>query len=118
MDLHHSLASPVWWSSVLLCTILLTTASSWLARRSAQLGNKPAPNNHTKARRLRLAAWAVALLVLANLAMLGSLAAANLRTPRLAGPVGLAFLLCCLISLVLAVLIHAAMGGPGDGDRS
>ena len=86
MDLYHSLLSPVWWASVLLCTILLTTVTSWLARRSARRGNETTPNHHTKARRLRLATWAVALLVLANLAMLGSLAAANLRTPRLVGP--------------------------------
>jgi hypothetical protein len=45
-------------------------------------------------------------LVLANLSMLGTLAAANLHTPHLMGPVGLSFCLCCLVSLVLAVLVQ------------
>jgi hypothetical protein len=59
----------------------------------------------------------VALLVLANLAMLGTLSAANLRTPRLAGPVGLVFVLCCMVSLVLAVLVHNAAKRHGSAEE-
>ncbi|MFH1462797.1 MAG: hypothetical protein ABIO70_00215 [Pseudomonadota bacterium] len=108
MDLSLSLLSPAWWATVLVCTILLTALSSLLARRRADPTRAPPPT----ARRLRLATWTVTLLVLANLAMLGTLLAVNLPSPRLAGPVGLSFLLCCLVSLVLAVLVHGMVRGP------
>ena len=114
MELYLSLFSPVWWAGVLVCTILLSAVSSWLARRSDKHADLSPQDTTTTAHRLRRAAWVVGLLVLANLAMLGTLAAANLRTPRIAGPVGLALVLCCLISLVLAVLVHGATG-PRDG---
>ncbi|MFH1468470.1 MAG: integrin alpha, partial [Pseudomonadota bacterium] len=68
-----------------------TGYDSWLARRNADPTLAAPPT----AGRLRLASWTVALLVVANLAMLGTLLAVNLHTPRLAGPVGLSFLFCC-----------------------
>ena len=107
MDLYLSLLSPAWWAGVLVCTILLSAFCSWLAQRGGRRVG-PTTNADTTARRLRQASWVVGLLVLANLAMLGTLAAANLHTPRITGPVGLAFILCCLVSLTLAVLMFRA----------
>jgi hypothetical protein len=106
MDLRLSLLSPIWWASVLLCTILLSTTTSWLAQRRARRGGADATVPGLGVHRLRCASWVVGLLVLANLSMLGTLAAANLHTPHLMGPVGLSFCLCCLVSLVLAVLVQ------------
>ena len=106
MDLRLSLLSPVWWASVLVCTILLTATTSWLARRRARRSCADATAPGLSVHRLRCASWVVGLLALTNLAMLGTPTAANLRTPRLMGPVGLSFCLCCLVSLVLAVLVH------------
>jgi hypothetical protein len=37
------------------------------------------------------------------------LAIANLRVPRLVGPVGLALVLCSLVSLVLALLVYRSV---------
>ena len=112
MDLDHTLLSPLWWASVLVCTIALTAACRWLARRLATQTARPRDTPSTT--RLRLGSRVIGLLVLANLTMLGGLAAANLPTPRLAGPIGLAFVLCCLVSLVLAVLTHTATMSDDD----
>jgi hypothetical protein len=108
MDLYLSLLSPVWWATVLVCTVALTAATSWLARGAARRSGPAQAARSISHRRMRLAAWTVVLLVLANLSMLCTMVAANLRTPNLAGPVGLAFVLCCLVSLVLAVIVHGA----------
>ena len=109
MDLYLSLLSPVWWASVLLCSIALCATGSWVARRGiGRAGSEPAATSGLEGakRRVRFGAFVVGLLVLANLAMLGTLAIANLRVPRLVGPVGLALVLCCLVSLVLALLVY------------
>ncbi len=123
MEIYLSLLSPVWWAGVLVCTILLSAGSAGHARRVTKRPGDRRLASPVTVRRARCAAWSAALLVLANLTMLGALAAANLRTPRLAGPVGLTFVLCCLVSLVLAVLVHSTTrhtevhrsGKPGRG---
>jgi hypothetical protein len=88
MDLYLSLLSPVWWATVLVCTVALTAATSWLARGAARRSGPAQAARSISHRRMRLAAWTVVLLVLANLSMLCTMVAANLRTPNLAGPVG------------------------------
>jgi hypothetical protein len=109
VDLYDTLLSPLWWAAVLGCSTALTILSRWVVPRLSRGRRRPAPPSSGRSRRrLRAATLVVALLVLANLAMLGTLTAANLHTPRLAGPVGLAFILCCLVSLTLAVLMFGA----------
>ncbi len=108
MEIYLTLLSPLWWGTVVLCSALFATVTTWLARRRPLQTRQGDPGD--RARRLRLGTWVAGLLVLANIAMFGTLAAANLRVPSIAGPVGLAFLLCCLVSLVLAVSLHAAAG--------
>ena len=109
MDLHDTLLSPLWWAAVLVCSTALTSLIRWVVPRFSPGNRTPAPASQGRShRRLHTATFVVALLVLANLAMLGTLAAANLHTPRITGPVGLAFILCCLVSLTLAVLVFGA----------
>jgi len=57
-------------------------------------------------RALRLRIWVVNLLVLANVGMLVGLSAVNLRIPSIGGPVSLAFVVLCLLSLTLATLVY------------
>ena len=127
MELYLSLLSPVWWASVLLCSIASCATGSWVARRGTErTGSEPATTTGLDGamRRVRFGAFVVVLLVLANLAMLGTLSIANLRVPRLAGPVGLALVLCCLVSLVLALLVYRGVapldvrGAAGRTDAS
>lgn len=120
MDL--SLASPVWWVSVLLASLLIGSLSPLLldrlARRrlSEQVERAPAASAHqltSLLAELRLRLWVCTLLCVANLAMLVVLAVANLRVPQLAGPVGLAFVVLCLSTLTLAWQVHRAIGRLG-----
>jgi len=108
MDEYHALLSPLWWASVLVATIVINTGCSWLVRRRARNGPERLSGDQEAPRHLRLGPRVLGLTVLANISMFATLAAANLRVPRLAGPVGICFLLCCLVSLTLAVALHSA----------
>ena len=112
MELYRiSLLSPFWWISVLLGSVLLgsvtpTVAGRLSGFRRASAAKDPVEENLRLRRVLRLRLWAVDLLVLANLGMIVGLSAVNLRTPALCGPVSLAFVLLCLVSLTLASLVY------------
>ena len=113
MELYASLLSPVWWASVLVSAVLLGVLSSMFLRWQARNRERIAPGNgaestHCQRTVLRYRLWVVNLLVLANVGMLAGLSAANLRAPVLYGPVGLAFILLCLVSLALSVLVYLA----------
>ena len=114
MDEYDALLSPLWWASVLLVGILINAGCSWLVRRRARNGPERPSGDQEAPRHLRLGPWVLGLTVLANIAMFVTLAAANLRVPRLAGPVGICFLLCCLVSLTLAVALHGASRSTKD----
>ena len=62
-------------------------------------------------RRLGLHLWVLGLLAIANVSMFLVLVLGNLRAPAIAGPVGLAFMILCLFSIVLAYLTHRAATG-------
>ncbi len=116
MELYLTLLSPVWWCTVVLCSGAFAVFAAWLSRRRPR--GSAADQIELRARQLRLGTRVVALLVLANIAVFGTLAAANLRVPSLVGPVGMACLLCCLVSLALAVSLYGASTRIGrDEDR-
>ena len=123
MELYASLLSPVWWSSVLLCSAMFGVLSSLIHRHQAhhRAPAKPiddAESNRRMGKALRLRLWVVNLLVAANVGMLAGLSAVNLRTPALYGPVSLAFVLLCLVSLTLSVSVYMAsvrLGSKASG---
>jgi len=100
-----SILSPFWWTSVVAGSLLfglisLRVADRWCGRpRSASRDEL-----RILATALRLRVRAGTFLMLANLGMWVGLGAVNLHTPSLAGPVGLAFVLLCLVCLLSAVL--------------
>ncbi len=97
-------------NSVVLAAVVDRLSSLVLHRIVLRLGRPdtgtPPPSALLVELRLRL--WVTALLSVANVSMLVVLAVANLRTPSIAGPVGLAFILLCLFTVLLAYQVHRA----------
>ena len=114
MDAYETLLSPLWWATVLLATLLIDAACRWLARRHRNSPEQRAQRSAGTPRPLRFGPWVIGLTVLGNIALLGGLAAANLRTPRPAGPIGLSCVVCALVSVILAFSLHSADRGRGD----
>ncbi len=106
MELYLTVLSPVWWISVVLVTVLTGLLSSWVLGRVKPRGGGSSPDGLQKELRLRL--WMATLLCVANIAMLVALLAGNWRAPALAGPIGLAFVILCLLTLTLAWHAHRA----------